>query len=485
MSTDPNKSALSWEELRQEITSPPWWSKLFPGAARQQRITQALMETVESLSRQILGREPNFEQEATNPAMAESLAHLDEVCIGFNQTLHNHQTWLVQVEKSLEALPHLEHRLNELHRLKQSLAEVAAQVSALISSFSAFDSRILQSDNRLQEHKSEQQKLHHAINEQADEFQVEQRKLQQTIEEQANTQQAEQNESREKLAQLVTQISHDEAKLTELIAGYDQLKDHSGQFEVSLSSINASLTRTRRSLKNWVDQLNLPTAKQRRRFDEFYLAFENEFRGTTEQIREKQSCYLPVVEAIKERSSVRRWIDLGCGRGEWLQELTSLGMTPEGIDNSPTMIASCLEKGLTAIEVDAISHLSAQGDESAAGISAFHLVEHISPNDFLSLVEEAHRVLAPGGCLIFETPNPQNISVGSCNFYMDPTHRNPVTPMTAEFMARNTGFSHVETLRLFPMAKLDEKDELATSPVEREYFDYFYGPQDFAIIATK
>jgi ABC-type sulfate transport system substrate-binding protein len=52
-------------------------------------------------------------------------------------------------------------------------------------------------------------------------------------------------------------------------------------------------------------------------------------------------------------------------------------------------------------------------------------------------------------------------------------------------MARNTGFSHVETLRLFPMAKLDEKDELATSPVEREYFDYFYGPQDFAIIATK
>ena len=467
MSTSPDKSTPLWDELRQQLDTPPWWTKLLPGAARQHKIMVTLMNSLENLSRQTLGKAPDPSDDAYSGSLADGLADLHHVCAGFNQTLLNHQTHLIQVEKSLEVLPHLEHRLNDLHRLKQSLAEVAAQVSALIGSFSAFDSRMLQSENRFQHHERELQAR------------------QQSLADQAEHQQTEQNSHREKLEQLAALISTGDDKMTDCINELDQLKNNASQFEVSLSAINATLNRTRQTLEDLGKELNLPSAKQRTMFDKFYLAFENEFRGTMEQIRDKQAGYLATVNAIKERCPVRHWIDLGCGRGEWLHALNAEGMKAQGIDNSPTMIASCTEQGLNAVEVDAIFHLGAQADGSAAGISAFHLVEHITPHDFLSLINEAHRVLAPGGCLIFETPNPQNISVGACNFYMDPTHRNPVTPMTAEFMVRNAGFSGVEVLRLSPMTKLGDKEELASTPVEREYFDYFYGPQDFAIIATK
>jgi O-antigen chain-terminating methyltransferase len=102
----------------------------------------------------------------------------------------------------------------------------------------------------------------------------------------------------------------------------------------------------------------------------------------------------------------------------------------------------------------------------------------------LALINSAWTALAPGGCLLLETPNPQNVSVGACNFYMDVTHRHPIPPMTGEFIARQAGFSAVTVLRLHPSERHAERDSLPTV-TEREYCEMFYGPQDYAIIAIK
>ena len=100
----------------------------------------------------------------------------------------------------------------------------------------------------------------------------------------------------------------------------------------------------------------------------------------------------------------------------------------------------------------------------------------------LGLLDETFRVLKPGGLAIFETPNPQNVLVGSCNFYLDPTHRHPVPSSMMKFMAETRGFSKVEILNLhpYPASLLLSGSELAD-----RFSEYFYGPQDYAAIGWK
>jgi len=54
----------------------------------------------------------------------------------------------------------------------------------------------------------------------------------------------------------------------------------------------------------------------------------------------------------------------------------------------------------------------------------------------------------PGGLVIFETPNPENIFVGACNFYIDPTHQRPLPPVMTQFLFESGGFSDVEIHRV-------------------------------------
>jgi O-antigen chain-terminating methyltransferase len=92
--------------------------------------------------------------------------------------------------------------------------------------------------------------------------------------------------------------------------------------------------------------------------------------------------------------------------------------------------------------------------------------------------------LKPGGLAIFETPNPQNVLVGSHNFYIDPTHRHPIPCLTAQFLLEARGLCDVEIVHLHPYAEsykvLDGGTELA-----RRFNEYFYGPQDYAVIGRR
>lgn len=219
-------------------------------------------------------------------------------------------------------------------------------------------------------------------------------------------------------------------------------------------------------------------------FARFYLAFENKFRGSREDIAQRHDIYVPYVQTVVKLLSTKTWADLGCGRGEWLEILRSNGAHVLGVDDNTAMLAACRERNLPVHDGDALEFLEQQSPDSLAGVSAFHLIEHLPYRAMLSLFRAAYRALAPGGCLIIETPNPQNVSVGACNFYMDITHQKPIPPMTAEFIANHSGFTQVTLLRLHPFARHAERDSLPTV-TEREYCEMFYGPQDYAIVAVK
>lgn len=182
--------------------------------------------------------------------------------------------------------------------------------------------------------------------------------------------------------------------------------------------------------------------------ESFYRAFEDRFRGTRDAIKARLRVYLPFIEPLKEVYDVCNAVDLGCGRGEWLELLTESGVIAHGVDLDNGMLAACRERGLSVETADAIAYLKSLPDESQVLVSGFHIVEHIHHNDVKTLIQEALRVLKPAGLLILETPNPENITVGTLSFYLDPTHLNPIPPRLLAFISEYYGFHKIKILRL-------------------------------------
>jgi O-antigen chain-terminating methyltransferase len=176
-------------------------------------------------------------------------------------------------------------------------------------------------------------------------------------------------------------------------------------------------------------------------------------------------------------------LDLGCGRGEWLALLTEAGYAARGVDLNPLMLERARAQGLDVACQDALAALAAQPDASLGAITAFHLVEHLPFPVLYRLFAEIARTLAPGGLLIAETPNPENLLVGSHTFYHDPTHRNPVTPTFLSFLAQYHGLGQIEILRLHPYpesARVPGND-----PLTERVNGHLCGPQDYALLARR
>lgn len=212
----------------------------------------------------------------------------------------------------------------------------------------------------------------------------------------------------------------------------------------------------------------------------FYSRFEADFRGSRDEIMGRLEAYLPfVVPLLDDGDGPPRVIDLGCGRGEWLELTLSLGMSPHGVDLDEGMLQDCRQRGFSVANADAIATLLALPDASHAIVSGFHIAEHLPFEALQELVAQAHRVLRPGGLLILETPNAENISVGTLSFHMDPTHIRPLPPGLLSFLPRYHGF--VRTL----VVRLQESPELHTAARVR-LIDVVRGPSpDYAVVAQK
>lgn len=217
---------------------------------------------------------------------------------------------------------------------------------------------------------------------------------------------------------------------------------------------------------------------------ELYVDFEAAFRGTREEIREKQSIYIPMLRDAGAGQDDRPVIDLGCGRGEWLELLRTAQMAASGVDTNESMIESCRGLGLNAVLGDALSYLRGLPESSAGAVTAFHLVEHLPFDAVLALIDESIRVLKPNGILILETPNPGNVQVGAQYFYLDPTHVRPLPSPMLRFFAEARGMCRVEILELHPYPEAMRVPEDG-SELAKRFNDYFYGPRDYAVIARR
>ena len=182
--------------------------------------------------------------------------------------------------------------------------------------------------------------------------------------------------------------------------------------------------------------------------DKFYKSFEDKFRGDKSEIKKRLLAYEPFLQILKQNNEKPAAVDLGCGRGEWLEILKQNGFTARGCDVSEEMLKECEKNALEAKKQGAIEFLSELEDSSLALVSAFQLVEHLEFSELCELIKQARRVLKDGGILILETPNPENLRVATLNFYLDATHVKPIPPMLLEYLCEFEGFNNTFMMRL-------------------------------------
>jgi len=180
-----------------------------------------------------------------------------------------------------------------------------------------------------------------------------------------------------------------------------------------------------------------------------YLAFEDLHRGSREEIKRKQAVYLPhFQEAARPEAPV---LDLGCGRGEFLEAAREAGIPARGVDINPEMAALGRELGLEVVTADGLAYLRELAPESLGGILMSQVIEHLSLDELTELVGLCASRLIPGGVLIAETINPQCLSTFAGAFYLDLTHNKPIHPEAARFLWRWAGLTEVEIMYLSPV----------------------------------
>ncbi len=185
------------------------------------------------------------------------------------------------------------------------------------------------------------------------------------------------------------------------------------------------------------------------KLDHYYLAFENRFRGSSAEIKKRLEVYGPQILETAACFPGGLCLDLGCGRGEWLEILAARGLKAVGIDSNSVMVETCRELGFETHWGDGLERLADYEDASVALLTGFHIIEHLPSFESLAaLASESMRVLMPGGLVIFESPNPENLTVGACSFYLDHTHRKPLHPESVGLLMRSTGFAETKVLRL-------------------------------------
>ena len=206
-----------------------------------------------------------------------------------------------------------------------------------------------------------------------------------------------------------------------------------------------------------------------------FARFAERFRGTEEYVKAGQQFYLPHFAGC---CSV---LDIGCGRGEFLEALRAAGVAARGIDLSAECVALCRNKGLEAEAADLFEYLAAQPEGSFDGIFCSQVVEHLAPERLPAMIGLAASRLTRNGVIAIETPNPECLAVFATHFYLDPTHARPVPHPLLAFYLEEAGLSVVEMRRLSPA--VGSMPSLASLPAD--FRDAFFGGLDYAIIGRK
>jgi 2-polyprenyl-3-methyl-5-hydroxy-6-metoxy-1,4-benzoquinol methylase len=248
----------------------------------------------------------------------------------------------------------------------------------------------------------------------------------------------------------------------------------------------AAIEDLQRSVRDLERHARAAGSKPRRPLIDFKL-YEDELRGDEQWLKGHQERYL------HHFAGARGVLDVGCGRGEFLELLREANVPATGVDLDGGMIAHCRGKGLSVEQSDALDYLAGLDPSSTGGIFCAQLLEHLDAEDAITFIDLCARALQPGTALVIETPNPESLIVFSA-FYQDLSHVRPYHPRSLIPLRRARGFRDVEvdySLRPDPELWIPPlPPELAAlTPALDESLQRLsalvYGPLAYALVARR
>ena len=206
-----------------------------------------------------------------------------------------------------------------------------------------------------------------------------------------------------------------------------------------------------------------------------YARFAERFRGSEEYVKASQRVYVPYF------AECRNVLDIGCGRGEFLELMRQAGVPARGIDLSEQSVAECRRKGLEAEIADLFPYLANQPEAAFDGIFCAQLVEHLPPARLPEMLGLCASRLQRNGVIAIETPNPECLAIFATHFYLDPTHTRPVPHPLLAFYLEEFGIGNIEVRKLAPA--VETMAPLGSLP--EDFRGAFFGALDYAILGRK
>ncbi len=199
--------------------------------------------------------------------------------------------------------------------------------------------------------------------------------------------------------------------------------------------------------------------------ENFYAFFEDIFRG--EDIQKRVKKYVSFIEESTSKMDTKAtFLDIGCGRGEFLKVLKDSGIDVKGVEINNEYVADLKKEGFNVYCGDGIEYLKTLPDNSLLGVSAIHVIEHLEFERLKEFIEVSYKKIKSQGLMIVETPNPK-CSVALANFYIDFTHIRPYPYELVCFLFELAGFRDIKLILSSPADRA-----FRTGNPSGDYMDY-------------
>jgi SAM-dependent methyltransferase len=259
---------------------------------------------------------------------------------------------------------------------------------------------------------------------------------------------------------LMARDRRNEGALTALVASHEELRASVGGLHQATQHLKREIERlSDRGISASAVTTGVPTDSTPMALDSLdshtYVGFEDQFRGSSDDIQRRVSEYLPYFEGTSDV------LDIGCGRGEFLVLLREHRIAARGIDVNSAMVDCCRQQGLEATDADALTYLRAQPDGSLGGLFAAQVIEHLEPRYLTALLGVAFDKLRPGAPIVLETINPACWFAFFESYIRDITHVRPLHPDTLKYLLIASGFQHVDIRYRAPYPEHDKLQPIA------------------------
>ncbi len=439
------------------------------------------------------------QQKSFNGSVTRTLNELYKFTKGIIPNINSNYNEINMLKGQINCLTQsIEEIRSRENKFRSEIDQTKIEINDLKEGINDLELEIVNSREKIYEVEAEINNMEERVYERIENLTKKSNDRENTIKEIINEIEMKVNSSKEEVYERIenlTKKSNDRENTIKEIINEIEIKVNSSKEEIyerieNLAKKSNDRENTIKEIEKNITNINNETQDKSEAIDFDYLEFENKFRGSEELIKNRMKKYF---NYFREKSNV---LDIGCGRGEFLELLQKGNVNSKGIDINKQMVEHCQNKGLDVVRSDAIEYLEQVEDGSLDGVFMGQVVEHLDLNYLLKVIELIDKKLTENGIFIAETPNPQSIYIYANAFYIDPTHVKPVHPATLKYLIERYS---LEVMEVQGASAIPEENKLLT--IHDEYLkndnleklnsnwdklnNLLFNYRDYAIVAKK